>query len=81
MDMQMPNVNGYEATRILRNKGFKGPIVAVTAHAMTGDDKKCIEVGCDDYLSKPIDRKKLLAKIRRHLPAERIVSSTELRKA
>jgi len=81
MDMQMPNVNGYEATRILRNKGFKGPIVAVTAHAMTGDDKKCIEVGCDDYLSKPIDRKKLLEKIRRHFPAQRIASSTEVKKA
>jgi CheY-like chemotaxis protein len=70
MDIQMPNMNGHEATRALREKGLATPIVALTAHAMKGDDEKCIESGCDDYLSKPIDRPKLLAVISKHLPSQ-----------
>ncbi len=67
MDIQMPKVNGYEATREIRLEGLATPIVALTANAMKGDDRKCIEAGCDDYLSKPINGKELLRVIRKHL--------------
>ncbi len=70
MDMQMPNVNGYEATRQLRSQGVKTPIVAVTANAMMGDEEKCLEAGCDGYISKPIDRVKLAEVINTHLGAK-----------
>lgn len=60
MDLQMPEMNGYEATRIMKSEKPEIPIVAQTAFAMSDDREKALEAGCDDYLAKPIKSKDLL---------------------
>jgi len=67
MDVQMPGMDGLEATRRIRRQqiesGVQTPIVAVTANAMKDDDQRCFEAGMDDYVTKPIDRARLLSKV------------------
>lgn len=69
MDLSLPVMDGWEATRRLKAHDELGsiPIIALTAHAMVGDEEKARAAGCDDYLVKPLDDEELLAKLARHL--------------
>ncbi len=71
MDMQMPLVDGYAATTRLRAWGYRRPIIALTAHSMETDRQKCLDAGCDDYDTKPIQKKRLFAVIARNVVGER----------
>jgi len=67
LDMQMPNLDGYQTAIELRRLGYAGPIIALTADAMQGDMKRCIQCGCNDYLSKPIDTIAMLEMVKRYV--------------
>ncbi|MES2803485.1 MAG: response regulator [Bdellovibrionota bacterium] len=67
MDIQMPEMDGYTATQKLRSAGFEKPIIALTAHAMSEVRKKCLNVGCSDHLSKPINSTELVTAVARHV--------------
>jgi PAS domain S-box-containing protein len=80
MDMQMPELDGYDATARLRAAGFaRLPIIAFTAHAMPSERQACLQSGCNDHVTKPIDRKNLIGLIAKYLPAAQITAGTILR--
>jgi len=70
MDIQLPGLDGYEATRrIKKNPALRHiPIIAVTSYALSGDEEKAAEAGCEAYVSKPFSPRAVLAKIRAYLP-------------
>jgi two-component system cell cycle response regulator DivK len=70
MDVQLPSIDGYEATRRIKgNAELKSiPIIAVTSYALSGDEAKARAAGCDGYVSKPFSPRELLANVRKYLP-------------
>lgn len=66
MDIQMPVMNGFEATSRLREWGYRGPIIALTAYALAEERDRCLKAGFDDHLTKPIDRNGLLTEVKAH---------------
>ena len=71
MDMSLPEIDGWEATRRLKSSKStrRIPVIALTAHAMLSDRQRCMEAGCDDYDTKPVDYQRLLTKIQAALQA------------
>ena len=69
MDIQMPEVDGYEATRLIRKKGITTPVIAVTANTSRDERDNCLQAGCDDYVPKPICNELLIQAVRKHMPS------------
>ncbi|SDC14887.1 response regulator [Williamwhitmania taraxaci] len=70
MDIRMPAMDGYEATRQIRTRNSTIPIIAITAFAQLSDKEKSLDAGCNDYLSKPVRKDDLLKAIYKHLPKQ-----------
>lgn len=72
MDLGLPVLDGWEATRRIKaSGGLRGtPVIALTSHAMAGEERQAREAGCDDYLTKPVDEDLLLSKIKQWAPHE-----------
>ena len=67
MDIQMPVMDGYEATRQLRRTGYINPIIALTANTTTGNRQKCLDSGCSDFMTKPFDISTFVTVVADHL--------------
>ncbi|MEM0983591.1 MAG: response regulator [Planctomycetota bacterium] len=72
MDMQMPEMDGYDATRWLRQHGHTMPIIALTANAMSGDEDRCLAAGCDAYQPKPFDPARVIAAVEQLLQRKQL---------
>ena len=70
MDIQMPELDGYSATRLLRRLGFQRPIIALTAHSVEGNAERCLAAGCNDFLNKPVEIQRLSETLQRFLAVD-----------
>ena len=70
MDMQMPEQDGFQAARALRDQGYTQPIIALSTAAASGGRQNCLDAGCNDFATKPIDRGTLLGILHKWLPQE-----------